>query len=243
MPTSLPRRHSALVVTRLLFPAVLLACVSTAWAGDITYNIVDYPIPITNGGSGPVDIDISGSLTTDGSFGFITTEDIIASSLFMEGNGGTATVTSQGSSPPLFATSDELMLPAGSGLSFTGNNTIYNNPQQPRLGGTDTVCGLVISGSGDGTANYIGLLQVIWSDGGPGHYIVTDEVDGNEQELPGSEVAPMVPWVIATASGAAQPPEPLPEPTCLTLLGTALLGVVAFYLRRRYTGRQATCNG
>ena len=68
------RRRSDLAVACLLFSVVILATVTSTVAGDITYNIVNYPT-LENG------CNVSGYITTDGKIGTLSGSDIIGYSI------------------------------------------------------------------------------------------------------------------------------------------------------------------
>jgi hypothetical protein len=59
---------------------IFLASVSNASADDITYNIVDYPVNEIDLITGGTDM-ISGTITTDGSQGTLTSQDIMSESI------------------------------------------------------------------------------------------------------------------------------------------------------------------
>ena len=69
MFTSPSPRRFALAVALVLFSAVLLAFASNAWAGQITYDIRH--LPAYQDGYA-----LSGTITTDGNTGYITSLDI-----------------------------------------------------------------------------------------------------------------------------------------------------------------------
>ena len=79
MSTSLSPRRYALAVAHLLFSAVLLASVSNAWAGNITYNIVNYPAYETDSTTDDIDT-ITGTIVTDGAIGPLAISDIVGGS-------------------------------------------------------------------------------------------------------------------------------------------------------------------
>ena len=76
--TSLFNRRSALAVAHL-FTAVFLASISKATAGDITYNIVNYPVNETwnNGAPDAEPVVLSGTVITNGAMGVISASDIV----------------------------------------------------------------------------------------------------------------------------------------------------------------------
>ncbi len=216
MSTSTSARRSALAVALVLFAVVLLAAVSTAWAGNITYSIVNYPGSQTDSTSGGADT-INGLLTTDGSLGTLNSSDFVSASFVITTPGGTVyrvpsarvqtAGTSLGVSLLALATPTQLSLPGDYELVLFGSSTSgYNiaveyfniDPLGPLHNvGYRSLYGAwhFPAGGGGGTP--------IWDSGG----IATNPT-----------------WIIATA---------VPEPSTFALLGSGLLGLGVVYLRRR----------
>ena len=77
MSENLSNRRSALARRSSDVCGCPAASVSTAWAGNITYNLVDYPVneaDMINGGTDT----ISGTIITDGTLGYLTTNGSIS---------------------------------------------------------------------------------------------------------------------------------------------------------------------
>jgi fibronectin-binding autotransporter adhesin len=87
MSASLAHRRSALAVAHVLFSVVVLATVSNASAGDITYNIVNYPVNEVDN-TGGTDT-VSGTIITDGTIGPLTASNMVGGSLTVSGLAGT----------------------------------------------------------------------------------------------------------------------------------------------------------
>ena len=220
-------RRFALVVVRLSFPAALLACVSTAWTQDTTYNLVGL---VANDQLELRGIGVSGTITTDGSMGNYTTLQDIVSAL--------ATVTfygpqqsylpspfelglmDSGSSSLFYATPDELLMPSGDSFVFQGG---YRDQ-----GGLGTAT-LTYGPATGGVASILGENTMLY----PILPIVDFEAHYS-QPMISSPIGDA--YVIATA-------QPVPEPASITLLCSALLGFVAVYLRRHVDAvERAACD-
>ena len=121
MPKSSSRRHSTLTGACLVFSIMLLTLASSAWAGDITYNIVNYPDNQADQNGG---IDgVSGTITTDGNLGTLTQSDILSYNWTIGYSTGTYTNSFPAgggglSASGLLATSSQLLLPQGGLLSM-----------------------------------------------------------------------------------------------------------------------------
>jgi len=227
-------RRFVLVVARLLFPAALLASVSNAWTQEIRYLSVNYPTQ-SNGGDSP--IVVSWLITTDGALGSITSRDLQGSSvLSIWQSGGSVDLMpdSYVQLPALYATPDELMLlPGDTYKEFSSIGGGGFPPPDPR--NSQVFDNFSVTNYGNGTALYT-ATQSTYSNPG----IQLSVPDLSYQSIlnePTDGASSGTPWVIATVTGNVQPPEPVPEPTTITLLGSALLGLTAIHLRRSFAVR------
>jgi hypothetical protein len=196
--------------------AILLAAEANAWTQDITYNIVDYPVNETDVITGGTDT-ISGTITTDGSLGALTSQNIVRESISLYNSmDGTsyfeAPVSSSFSliSGQLSASRSQLLLSNG-GECQIYCSTIEADP--PTLAVT-------YDNGYDNQLQFSG--SIIGGTVAP-HPFFQSFLATNPPDTAGSIGSGGSTWVIAT----------VPEPATLTLLGSALLGVAALYLRRR----------
>ena len=235
MSTSLSARRSALPGLIVLIAITFLAS-SNAWAGNTTYNFVDYPAIMSDVNGYGYGLDtISGSIITDGTLGALYQSDIL---------GGSFTISNTVNGPYTIPVLGNFSL-AG---SLSASSTALGMPIPP----THSYTKLIIDeGEGSGidptlepcvflqyyrvnaafTGGYIGD-QI---DGGAQTYtmtstsiVVTSQLAGFQKFTNGSNSVTLggnSNWIIATA-------QPIPEPSTITLLGTALLGFGLVYLRR-----------
>jgi len=221
MSTSLSPRRSVLAVACLLFSDVVLATVSNAKAGDITYNIVDYPADEVDWSNPSFTDSVSGTITTDGNFGPLTSSDFLGSNLSL-------------STPDGIFTGELTAYPG----AIIGGNTIVATSSQLLLSFESSLllAGVVTSPVDDSQDSF--NLKYYRGDEGSSYSASINYPPSNGVAMPfvGFYVNPPTgvtgsigqydPWVIATASA-------VPEPATLTLLGSALLGLGMIYLRRR----------
>ena len=209
----LSQRRSALAVAHLLFAAVYLALVSHAWAGDITYHIVNYPVNQADVVSPGTDT-LSGTIVTDGTIGPLGPGNIVGGSLTMVTPNDTLTEQIDPSYPD---TDLSTLTATPTQLLFTLNPAVYDDISlffEP-TSGPDVYMNL---GYQESSRIYAGGIVI---PDGPelGGFVVS-----NPPAVPGS-IADSTPWVIATTAA-------VPEPDAFTLLGSALLGLGAVYRRR-----------
>ncbi len=186
--------------------ALLLAVPRLAEAGPITYTIVNYPAD-ENGAT------LSGSITTDGTFGDLAKADITSWTFTITPSGGMAeTASSSDAKSNVGITGD--VVASQSSITLAG----------PTMLSSDNILQLVVQGNGtsggyklsyhrnlnaedfaSGTFQGIANTQNIWLTGSP--------------SMGGTD-----PWVIATA---------VPEPSSLILAALGALGVIGCRLPRK----------
>jgi len=232
--TPFPLCRSVLIVARLLLPAALLASASNAWTQEIRYFLVNYPTQ-SDGSSSP--ISVFGLITTDGALGSITFRDLQGTSVHsISGSGGSVDLMPNSYVQPqaLYSTPDELMLLPGDTFkesSAFGGGTFP--PPDPR--NSQVIDNFSITNYGNGTALYT-ATQSTFSD--PGIQLSIPDLSYKSiLNEPTDGASSGTPWVIATVTGNVQPPEPVPEPTSITLLVSALPGLAAIYLPRKFAVR------
>ena len=230
--SSTRRCRFALVAVPLMFAIVVLASVSAARA-NITYNIVDYPGNVNNDSPNLGTNVLSGTIVTDGVLGTITSSDIVGGSWTLSNSTAGISLTTpiipeQSSSTgngnlfannnTLVATSDSLFLPQGGFFAISKGDSFYStNPvlnYENAVGGYEDAFDAWTPYNNDATnQHYLYFANGSYSDygfySGAGSILSTS-------------------WTIANGG------TPTPEPTSLTLLISALLGLVgSVYLRRR----------
>ena len=105
-------------VFRGLLAVILLASVPDIWAGDITYNIVDYPVNETDPTSATD--TVSGMIITDGTIGPISAANIIGGTFSLTSPSfGITGPASFGDPIGLEATPTQLLLDLGANSSFS----------------------------------------------------------------------------------------------------------------------------
>ncbi len=230
MSSSRPHRGGVLAAAHLLFSAVLLASVPIARADTITYNIADYPDNQTDQISGGTD-HVSGSITTDGYIGTnFQVSDIISGTLTITTPNSTYTDTLDmgnsifiGNVYVLTATATQLIVPTFGGFQLIGDElsvwlgyvSTITSGHPATVFMSDYAGGI---GAGKGGTELFDNREVYSGVPNTG-----DPITGGPS-VPGQYIG-LDPMVIATA---------VPEPTSLTLLVSALLGLAAaVYLRWR----------
>ena len=213
MPASRSPGRSALAVTCLLFMVVFLATAPNARANTI-YNLVDYP-------SDEAGWKLSGSITTDGTIGDILPNDIVgwtwtasngvASFTTNSTDNGSRTYTSWIGFSPNYTYPGILATPTKLSILDPGTLYLQNSWTGTSLDWTRWTPQSPAVYTANAPFSYNINNGFMWEDG---YY---------ENTNPPTEL-PAAGWVIATAA---------PEPSTLTLLGSALLGLGVVYLRRR----------
>ena len=226
MFSSQSRPRCVLVVAHLLFAVVLLAPVTNAWADIVTYDIVDYPDSqgVYHLTGSTITVNTGSTPLTDTGIAIPFT-DITAASIVVQltNNGITTTSVSfpvdlsgDGNSDGggLMASKNQLYFPGTEGTAYLTLCSSFIDGSEAMLAYNDNFVG--------GQPPYIpGLYDafsytaILWSDcpfSGP-----------PIASQPGVSIG-VAPMIIATA---------VPEPASLTLLISALVGLGAFYLRRR----------
>jgi hypothetical protein len=208
-------RH-ALAAVRVLLSFVFLAFVSHAWAGKITYTIVDYPVNMGDGINGGTDT-ISGTIITDGTLGsWGQTSHIIGGTLsFTQSSttytGSTPGMTGQVGYPDISATATDLLIPTGydGGIDvWTPQNDIIEIEWQ-RDTGTPS------------DAAYVGWVQTL-----SGTWLADFGFAGAPPTTSAS-IAANDPWILANGG------TPTPEPSAFVLFGAAAAALLAYAWRKR----------
>ena len=222
------RRRFALAAVHLVFSAFVLGFASNAWAGDITYNIVDYPVNEANQQAAGTDT-ISGTIITDGTVGdWDGVNHVVGGTLNFDspvpGPPGSAAdgdysfalsgPATYGAGGLLEATATELLVPSGDWISVLSNPPGTPNP-------APTYIELSYSRNSGPDA----FEGQVWSDGNGYAYASFSAIDPTA--TPGS-IAANDPWIIAT----------VPEPSTLVLAALAGIGLL-FAARRRSVCRES----
>lgn len=209
---SLSRCDRVAAIVGLMFVAGLLAIASSAAAGVITYNIVDYPV---NEGvvSGTGADRISGTIMTDGTIGLISGTDILGGTLtFTDPKGDVATGPATFGSPiDLQATPTQLLLSGGLSFSISTEERI---PHQ-----TDSAAVASVTYENDPSGGlYSGELGTVMPD----PLMVMSSFNSTPvPNTPGS-IGAKPDWVIAA----------VPEPSSIALLCAVILMLGMSYLPR-----------
>jgi hypothetical protein len=211
MSTPLSPRRSGLVVAYLVLAAALLVSATNAWAGEITYDIINDPA--IQGG-----YNLSGTITTDGVLGYLGSSDITSwnwtatngvNEFSANSTDTNANVVIANHPNVLFATSEGL-----TACYATPENNVNNG------------FGLAAADSG--------LDQfVVWACHTDSAFFSIQYNEGNGQQFPVWSDFQPVPNPVPLGWEFANNGTATPEPATLTLLGSALLGLGVVYLRRR----------
>jgi PEP-CTERM motif len=212
----------AWLVVRRLFLVVLLASVSIARAGNITYSLVNYPVNQTDAVSGGT-IAVYGTITTDGTLGAWTGDPmshIVGGSLRLVTPVGDLTrpITSCYSNVSgvefLYATPTQLVSRPGDQITFSDQfDSSYTS-------WVDVVYSRVTwAGGNPQTPQYAGAVSTFSG----GNLIFPARFNNPLSNVSGS-IASNDPWVIGTV---------VPEPSTLALLGIGAVSLLAFAWRRQ----------
>ncbi len=233
--------------------ASILLMSSVASAGDITYNIVDYPA-VENGtfsfpgldgtGFGTAYFSLSGQITTNGTIGPLYPTDIVSSSF-------SASLLSGSAGQPLWSCSF-----SGSNVSIlegaaTGSNPLIASSTQVLLpqGNIMYLQGQYLDHEGESTASTLGY----WNEEGlPGSPTYNNGQIWNTYEFAGPSyyTGDTVNWWVASStsplSGTPTPILPyaadgtswviaqtVPEPSTIVLLGVGAIGFLGYRWRRQ----------
>jgi len=237
-----------------LFLIVLLVVASSAEAGQMSYSIVNYPMSLgPDTGWYPLDgtATLSGTIITDGATGALAPSDILSASftVMIPGQGtfsGDATSINFAQGYGLFAGV------LGSGANNGGTQygpSLYLQPGAaygllqgidmvsfavPVMGPNNGLSGIAYSNIGVLKGFDLSSLQIL--DGNSDPYVNTKALfskPAQNQELstgasaPGSYIGES--YMIVADNGT---PVAVPEPSTFMLLGSALLGLGAVYLRK-----------
>jgi len=205
------RRRSVLTGIPLLFWAVFLASASVTQANPVTYRFVDYPADQADAGGLGI-WHVSGAIVTDGTLGSLTSGNHITGG-YMTVSGPYGQDTFSGGSivtqaMDVYATTSALWEPSGGSVQFSGFDASgYEGDLYYENG---------LNGS---IPQYMGQSNVL-----PGG-VAWVSIDPSDLSPSGQGGA----WLIASTQA-------VPEPTVLSLFGTALPGLAGFLFARRRRG-------